>query len=378
MSRKRKQYSADFKAKVALEALKGEQTTSELAARFEIHPTMVSQWRRELLDKATGIFEGKGGGKAAQKTQEEIDTLYREIGKLTVERDFLSRRPRSLSRAQRQALVEPQAVDVSVRRQCQLLDISRSSVYYRPKPTQDSDLELMRLIDEEYLRRPFYGSRRMRAYLNRLSHPVNRKRVQRLMRQMGLHAVYPRPRTSRPGEGHQIYPYLLRDLVIDRPNQVWATDVTFIPMARGFMYLVAIMDWHSRRVLSWRVSNTLDTDFCIDALEEALARHGRPEIFNTDQGCQFTSKAFTQVLKDHKIQISMDGKGCYQDNIFVERLWRSVKYECVYLKAFDNGVHLRQDLKQYFTWYNAERPHQGLDDATPDEVYFNQPLTRAA
>lgn len=269
-------------------------------------------------------------------------------------------------------------MDVSVRRQCQLLDISRSSVYYRPKPAQDSDLELMRLIDEEYLRRPFYGSRRMRAYLNRRGHPVNRKRVQRLMRQMGLHAVYPRPRTSRPGEGHQIYPYLLRDLVIDRPNQVWATDVTFIPMARGFMYLVAIMDWHSRRVLSWRVSNTLDTDFCIDALEEALARHGRPEIFNTDQGCQFTSKAFTQVLKDHKIQISMDGKGCYQDNIFVERLWRSVKYECVYLKAFDNGVHLRQDLKQYFTWYNAERPHQGLDDATPDEVYFNQPLTRAA
>ncbi|MFI9653071.1 IS3 family transposase [Guyparkeria sp. GHLCS8-2] len=378
MSRKRRQYNSDFKAKVALAAVKGEQTTSEIAARFEIHPTMVSQWKRELLENATGVFEGKGASKAAQKTQEEVDTLYREIGKLTVERDFLSRKARSLSRAQRLALIEPQASDISIRRQCRLFGLSRSSVYYQRRELRDCDLELMRLIDEEHLRTPVYGSRRLTVYLNRLGRAVNRKRVQRLMRQMGLQAVYPKPRTSRPDKGHRIYPYLLRDRVIDRPNQVWATDVTYIPMARGFMYLVAIMDWHSRRVLAWRVSNTLDTDFCIDALEEALTHHGSPEIFNTDQGCQFTNKAFTEVLAAHDVRISMDGKGCYQDNIFVERLWRSVKYECVYLKAFENGVHLREDLKRYFTWYNMNRPHQGLDDATPDEVYFDQPLTQAA
>jgi len=230
-----------------------------------------------------------------------------------------------LSRAQCLALVEPQAPDLSLRRQCRLLGISRSSVYYQRKERRAYDLELMRLIDEEHLRTPVYGSRRMTIYLNRLGHPVNRKRVQRLMRQMGLQAVYPRPRTNRPGEGHRIYPYLLRGRVINRPNQVWAADVTYLPMARGFMYLVVIMDWHSRRVLAWRISNTLDTDFCVDALEDALARHGSPEVFNTDQGCQFTSKAFTDVLEAHEVRISMDGKGCYQDNIFVERLWRSVK-----------------------------------------------------
>ena len=283
-----------------------------------------------------------------------------------------------MSRAQRVALVEPQAPDISLRRQCQLLGISRSSMYYQRKALGAYDLELMRLIDAEHLRTPVYGSRRMSAHLNRQGYAVNRKRVQRLMREMGLQAIYPKPCTSRPGMGHRIYPYLLRGRVIDRPNQVWATDITYIPLARGFMYLVAIMDWHSRRVLAWRVSNTLDTDFCIDALEEALARYGKPEIFNTDQGCQFTSQAFTEVLEAHDVRISMDGKGCYQDNIFVERLWRSVKSECVYLKAFESGAHLRRDLKCYFAWYNTERPHQGLDDATPDEVYFSQPLTQAA
>ena len=284
-----------------------------------------------------------------------------------------------MSRAQRLALIEPPSSDnPSLRRQCQLLGISRSSLYYQRRELLAEDLMLMRLIDEEHLRTPVYGSRRMTTHLNRLGHTVNRKRIRRLMRQMGLHAVYPKPRTSQSGVGHRVYPYLLRDRVIDRPNQVWATDVTYIPMARGFMYLVAIMDWHSRRVLAWRVSNTLDTDFCIDALEEALERYGPPSIFNSDQGCQFTSQAFTEVLKAHGVRISMDGKGCYRDNIFVERLWRSVKYECVYLKAFEDGAHLRRELRKYFTWYNRQRPHQGLDDATPDEVYFDQPLTQAA
>lgn len=282
-----------------------------------------------------------------------------------------------MSRGQRQAMMEPNH-PVSLRRQCQMLGISRSTVYYHPRPVSAEDLELMRLMDEEYLRTPVYGSRRMTAYLRRNGHLVNRKRVQRLMRLMGLHAVYPRPRTTRVNQDHHVYPYLLRGLDIHRPNQVWATDITYVPMARGFMYLVAIMDWHSRRVLAWRVSNTLDTDFCVDALEEALERHGTPEIVNTDQGCQFTSEAFTGVLKDHHVKISMDGKGCYQDNIFVERLWRSVKYESLYLHAFSDGMQLRKELTRYFSWYNAERPHQGLEDATPDEVYFFQSLTQAA
>ena len=231
---------------------------------------------------------------------------------------------------------------------------------------------LMRLIDEQFLKTPFYGVRRMCIWLRSLGHVINKKRVRRLMRQMGLQAVYPRPRTSLPGDGHKIYPYLLKDLVIDRPNQVWATDITYIPMARGFMYLIAIMDWHSRRVLSWRVSNTMEADFCVDALEEALERYGKPHIFNTDQGSQFTSEAFTEALNKHDVRISMDGKGCYRDNIFVERLWRSVKYECVYLKAFDDATHLKQELTIWFEWYNTERPHQSLNDSTPNQVYFKQ------
>ena len=257
-------------------------------------------------------------------------------------------------------------------RRCELLDVARSSAYYRPEPVSQEDLVLMRLIDEIHLQFPFYGSRRMRNELEDLGHTVNRKRVQRLMRLMDLRALYPRRRTSQPGQGHKIYPYLLRDLSIESANQVWATDITFVPMAKGFMYLVAIMDWHSRRVLSWRVSNTLDTDFCIEALEEALQRYGPPEIFNTDQGAQFTSAAFTGVLKEHGIAISMDGKGRWLDNVFVERLWRSVKYEDVYLHAYETPTELREGLARYFTFYNTRRRHSALDRRTPDAVYFEQ------
>ncbi len=257
-------------------------------------------------------------------------------------------------------------------RRCELLDVARSSAYYRPEPVSEADLALMRLIDETHLKRPFYGSRRMRDELEDRGYKVNRKRVQRLMRLMDLRALYPRRRTSQPGKGHKIYPYLLRDLSIARANQVWATDICYLPMAKGFMYLVAIMDWHSRRVLSWRVSNTLDTDFCIEALEEALQRFGAPEIFNTDQGSQFTSEAFTGVLKDHGIKISMDGKGRWVDNVFVERLWRSVKYEDVYLRAYETPTELRAGLARYFEFYNPRRRHSALDRRTPDAVYFDQ------
>lgn len=269
---------------------------------------------------------------------------------------------------------------MSILSQCRLLGISRSSFYYQPKPVKEEDLELMRLIDEQFLKTPTWGSRSMRNHLRRLGYKVNRKRIQRLMRIMGLEPIYSKPRTSRPHPDHKVYPYLLRDKTIDRPNQVWSTDITYIPMRRGFMYLVAVMDWHSRKVLSWRVSNTLESEFCIEALEQALRDHGRPEIFNTDQGAQFTSRGFVGLLESHGIQVSMDGRGRAQDNIFIERLWWTLKYHYIYLHAFDTGSELRQGLQQWVDFYNHERSHQSLDNLTPDEVYYGlpHPLAMAA
>jgi len=262
---------------------------------------------------------------------------------------------------------------LSVSRQCRLLCLNRSSYYYKNKPVKPEDLKLMRLIDEQYLKTPSWGSRSMRNHLRRLGYKINRKRVQRLMRLMGLEAIYPKPKTSRPHPAHKVYPYLLRNMVVERPNQVWAADITYIPMNRGFMYLVAVMDWHSRKVLSWRISNSLDTEFCTQAVEEALGRYGAPEIFNTDQGAQFTSNEFSELLKSHKVQISMDGRGRVQDNIFIERLWWTLKYQYLYLWSFNNGTELRQGLGQRFEFYNSERCHQALDNLTPDEVYFGLP-----
>jgi putative transposase len=262
---------------------------------------------------------------------------------------------------------------LSVSRQCRLLCLNRSSYYYKNKPVKPEDLKLMRLIDEQYLKTPSWGSRSMRNHLRRLGYKINRKRVQRLMRLMGLEAIYPKPKTSWPHPAHKVYPYLLRNMVVERPNQVWAADITYIPMNRGFMYLVAVMDWHSRKVLSWRISNTLDTEFCTEAVEEALGRYGAPEIFNTDQGAQFTSNEFSELLKSQKVQISMDGRGRVQDNIFIERLWWTLKYQYLYLWSFNNGTELRQGLGQWFEFYNSERSHQALDNLTPDEVYFDLP-----
>lgn len=260
---------------------------------------------------------------------------------------------------------------LSVTRQCELLDLNRSSLYYDPAGEEPLNLLLMRLIDEQFTRTPFYGSRRMTAWLRGQGHPVNRKRVQRLMGLMGLEAIYPKPTLSQRVSGHEKYPYLLKELTVLRPNQVWATDITYIRLRAGFLYLVAIMDWFSRYVLAWRLSNTLDVSFCLEALEQAL-EHGRPEIFNSDQGSQFTSQEFTGRLKQAEIRISMDGKGRVYDNIFVERLWRAVKYEEVYLHDYGDVGDATDGISKYFTFYNNQRPHQALRYLTPAAVHFNR------
>lgn len=276
-------------------------------------------------------------------------------------------------------MIEPANKAISIRRQCELLDISRSAVYRRPGSMQHKNIQLMNMIDEIYTRRPIFGSRRMRPELwKRHGIRVNRKRIQRLMRQMGLTAIYPKPNLSKRTTEHKIYPYLLRNLAITRTNQVWASDITYIRLDGGFVYLTVIMDWYSRRVLSWRLSNTLDASFCVEALQEALRRYGTPEIFNTDQGSQYTSEKFISVLQGHGIRISMDGKGRALDNVFVERLWRSVKYEDVYLQDYASMKEAKAGLVEYFRFYNEERFHQGLDGQTPDEVYFNQPMELCA
>ena len=270
-------------------------------------------------------------------------------------------------------MVEPGDPGLSITKQCELLQISRSSWYYEAIGESELNIKLMRLIDEQFLDTPYYGARQMARYLRRQGYRVNRKRVRRLMQQMGLMAIYQKPNTSKPHPEHIIYPYLLRGIEIQEPNQVWCADVTYIPMRKGFLYLVAVMDWYSRRVLSWRLSNTLDADFCVEALKEALSKYGKPAIFNTDQGSQFTSMSFTQELKDAEVQISMDSKGRWMDNIMIERLWRSLKYECIYLHAFETGSEVRKGIDKWMRQYNEDRPHSSLDDRTPDEAYWKLP-----
>ena len=262
--------------------------------------------------------------------------------------------------------------DLSITRQAKALGISRGSVYYLPRPVPAADLAVMRRMDELHLEFPFAGSRMLRDLLNQEGTQIGRRHVATLMKRMGIEALYRKPSTSKPAPGHKVYPYLLRGVPIDRPNQVWAMDITYVPMARGFVYLAAVVDWFSRRVLSWRVSITLEAAFCIEALEEALVRHGRPEIFNTDQGSQFTSKGFTDVLVKNGIAISMDGRGSWRDNVFVERLWRSIKYEEVYLRAYDTVSEARASLGRYLAFYNGRRPHSSLDRQTPDQAYFTR------
>jgi putative transposase len=274
-----------------------------------------------------------------------------------------------MSAPSRRAKLDRGHADLSIRRQCEMFSLARSGVYRKPRPANDNDLEAMRRIDALFTERPFFGARRIARTLTDEGFPLNRKRARRLMRLMGIEALGPKPRTSTPAPGHKIYPYLLRGLTIDRPNQVWAADITYIPIGRGFLYLAAVIDWASRAVLSWRLSNTIDASFCVDALEEALARYGKPEIFNTDQGSQFTGSAFTGVLIEAGVRVSMDGRGRWMDNVFIERLWRSLKHEDVYLKGYADGREARAGIGAYFAFYNERRLHQALGYRAPMAVW---------
>jgi len=273
-------------------------------------------------------------------------------------------------------MIEPNHPDLTISQQCQMLSISRSGYYYMPCPVDEATLELMNIIDKQYTKTPYYGTRKMSAYLKMIGYNVDRKRVRRLYKLMGLVAIYPKRNLSKPGEGHKIYPYLLKGLTIDHPNQVWESDITYLRMQHGFMYLVAIIDVYSRFVVAWSISNSMDVGFCVETLDRALKTHGKPEIFNTDQGAQFTAHAFTKVLLDNEIKISMDGKGRFLDNIFVERLWRSVKYEYLYLNLPEDGVELYHGLDEYFYRYNHERPHQSIK-GVPYKRYLNHYMEAA-
>nr|WP_153039823.1 IS3 family transposase [Pseudovibrio sp. Ad37] len=368
--RPRRNHSPAFKAKVALAAIRGEKTLSELAQEFDVHANQIKQWKEQALAAMPDVF---GADKQAKQEPEvDIKRLHAKIGELALENGFFVRSAHQSGTTERQKMIDRNH-DLSISRQAKVLSLSRSSVYYRPRPVSAETLKLMRRLDELHLEHPFAGSRMLQQLLKAEGFDIGRRRVRSLMKRVGIEAIYRRPNTSKPAVGHKIYPYLLRDVEVLRPNQVWAIDISYIPMAKGFIYLVAIIDWYSRRVLSWRLSITMEADFCIEALEEALAKHGKPEIFNSDQGSQFTSIDFTDVLKREDIKISMDGKGAWRDNIFIERFWRTIKYEEVYLKAYANVPEARQSIGQYITFYNLKRPHSSLDWNTPDQAYCNHP-----
>ncbi|WP_281020121.1 IS3 family transposase [Minwuia sp. IMCC3060] len=376
--RPRRNHSPAFKAKVALAALKGDRTMSELATQFDLHPNQIKQWKDQLLEGVTGVFDDTP--KAAKEPQIDVKSLHAKIGQLALENDFLGGRARQgRSVAERKEMTGPDH-RLSLTRQARLLGISRGSLYYAPRPTSAADLKLMRRIDELHMDYPFAGSRMMKGLLRQEGFTAGRLHVATCMKTMGIEALYRRPNTSKPAPGHRIYPYLLRKLAVTQPNQVWAMDITYIPMARGFVYLVAVLDWFSRKVLAWRLSVTLETAPCLEALNDALRRYGKPEIMNSDQGSQFTSIDFIKALKDADIQISMDGKGAWRDNVFVERLWRSVKYEEVYLHAYESVSAARQGIDRYLTFYNTRRPHSSLEGQTPDQAYHIklQPIPVAA
>ncbi|WP_436408682.1 IS3 family transposase [Burkholderia gladioli] len=365
--RTRRTHSAAFKAKVALAAVKGERTLAELAQQFDVHPNQITEWKRQLQERAADVFGA--AGMPSSEPPVDLKALHAKIGQLTLENDFLGRCAHQGGIAERKTMIDrTHALPVS--QQTRLVGIARSSAYYRPQPVSETDLLLMRRIDELHMEFPFAGARMLARLLRREGHEVGRRRVRTLMKRMGVEALYCKPNTSRRNAQHKIWPYLLRGMKIARANQVFALDTTYIPMARGFVYLTAVVDWASRKILAHRVAITLEATHAVEALEEAFARYGLPDIVNTDQGSQFTAGAFTEAVLGRGVRLSMDGKGAWRDNVFVERVWRSIKYEEIYLRAYESVSHARRSIGDYIDLYNRKRPHSSLADQTPDEAYF--------
>ena len=384
MSVKRKSYSADFKAKLVLEALEGEKTINEIASKYEVLPVSLKNWKKQFLenmslafDKSTVVKEYKDEIETLQKDK---DMLAKKVGNLTIEKDFLVEKLVSLASSKERKNLLDIKLNLSLNKQCKLLHIGKSSLYYQPKKpfSTGGELKLLDAINNIYSDFPSYGYRRIHSQLLRDGYNVGKKLVKKAMRYMGIEALYPKPKTTTANKEHYKYPYLLKDfrndagqIIIDRANKVWSTDITYIKLEKGFVYLAAIIDWHSKKILSWKLSNTMDMSLVMGVLKEALALYPKPEIFNTDQGSQYTAKAHIDILKKHHIQISMDGKGRATDNICIERFWRSIKYEEIYLNEYKNIKVLRKAIEEYMIMYNSKRLHSAIDYKTPNEVYFD-------
>jgi len=384
MSAKRKSYSADFKAKLVLEVLEGEKTVNEIASKYEVLPVSLKSWKRQFLenmslafDKSTVVKEYKDEILTLQK---DNDALAKKVGNLTIEKDFLEGKLVSLvSSKERKDLVDTKH-KISLNKQCKLLHVGKSSLYYEPKKpfSTGSEIKLLDAINDIYSDFPSYGYRRITKQLQNDGYNVGKKFVKKAMSYMGIEALYPKPKTTTANKEHYKYPYLLKDfrndagqIIIDRANKVWSTDITYIKLEKGFVYLAAIIDWHSKKILSWKLSNTMDISLVTDVLKEALVLYPKPEIFNTDQGSQYTAKAHTDILKKHEIKISMDGKGRATDNICIERFWRSIKYEEIYLNEYKNMKVLRKAIESYMIKYNSKRLHSAIEYKTPNEVYYD-------
>ncbi|WP_369011790.1 IS3 family transposase [Acetivibrio thermocellus] len=371
---KRRNFTPEEKAKIVIEVLREEKTLNEIAAEYGIHPNQLSRWKAEFISNAGRVFskETDEVEKVKQAYEKEKDELLKQIGQLSYEVNWLKKNlADSKSREDRMKMIDREEKKLSITKQAKLLSINRTSLYYRPVPANDEEYLIKRIIYEIYTAHPEYGYRRMTNILNRDYHiRINSKRTRRYMREMGIHGFCPGPNLSKRLHGKYLYPYLLRGLNIDHPNQVWSIDVTYCRMKRGFMYMVAIIDWYSRYIVGFELSNTLDRTFVIEAIQKAIKRHGKPEIMNSDQGSQFTSDDYINLLKNNNIKISMDGKGRALDNQRIERFFRSYKWEKLYLEDCETGHQLRQITREYVEYYNNRRPHQSLDYKTPAEYYF--------
>jgi putative transposase len=383
MSTKRKTYPADFKAKLVLQVLEGEQTLNEIASKYEILPKNLQNWKKQFLenmslafDKSTVVKEYK---KEIETLQKDKDSIAKKLGETIVEKEFLEGKLESLvSSKSRRDFIDTK-LDLSLNKQCQLLNINKSSLYYKPvkKFSSEGELELLNAINDIYSEFPYYGTRRIVTALHNMGFNIGRKLVRSAMKYIGIESLYPKPRTTIPNKQHYKYKYLLgqfkndkNQVIIDTPNKVWSTDITYIKLEKGFVYLAAIIDWNTKKILSWKLSNTMDVSLTTSILKEALSQYPKPEIFNTDQGSQYTAQAHIDILKSHDIQISMDGKGRATDNICIERFWRSIKYEEIYLNDYKSMYELRDSIDKYMKKYNSRRLHSSLGNKTPNEVYF--------